>query len=314
MTTVPHPVPSRIAHLTAELYGQADDHLLTWQHTCAQVSDALRAHHAGERLGKALALAQGGAVELEADGFAVVTSGTKLYHVQTDGRCDCPDYQHRSAPCKHVLAVLIHTKAHELLAPSASAANEPAALTPPPPQRQARPRRSAPSAPAPAVPTSAAWQVHEAPTSACFRFRLGQGELTYTFRGVNDLEVLDRIHEHLPFLQAILDGWETRAAERAAARDAALAQHTPAAVPADIQALLQQMLQQALAAQSTGAAAANGHANGHSTGQATSQPKASDQERGWCSLHNVAMERRQNARGTWWSHELENGHYCKGAK
>ena len=36
-----------------------------------------------------------------------VTSGTTLYHVQADGRCDCPDAQHRSAPCKHVLAVLI---------------------------------------------------------------------------------------------------------------------------------------------------------------------------------------------------------------
>jgi len=92
-----------MTHNIAALYGHDDDTLVAWQRFCAQAAEALRAHHDPERLTKALALAQGGHVEVEDDGFAVVTSGTKLYHVQADGGCDCPDAQHRSAPCKHVL-------------------------------------------------------------------------------------------------------------------------------------------------------------------------------------------------------------------
>ena len=170
----------------------------------------------------------------------------------------------------------------------------------------------APAPTAPAVPTSAAWPVQEAPTSACFKWRVGQAELLYTFRGVTDDEVLTRIREHLPLLQDILAACETRADERATERaDAqAQAQHAPPApAPTDMAALIQQAVQQALAAQSNGAAA-----NGHASGQAKSQPKASDQERGWCSLHNVAMEQRVNERGTWCSHTIGDGRYCKGAK
>ena len=103
MTTVAHPVPSRTAHALAALYGVEDDTLLAWQRFCAQAAEALRPQPDPERLRKALALAQGGHVEVEDDGFAVVTSGTTLYHVHADGRCDCPDHQHRGAPCKHVV-------------------------------------------------------------------------------------------------------------------------------------------------------------------------------------------------------------------
>ena len=117
-SSLPHPVPSRMAQNVAALYGHEDDTLLAWQRFCVQAAETLRPQHDPERLSKALALAQGGHVEVEDDGFAVVTSGTKLYHVQADGTCDCPDYQHRGAPCKHVLAVLIHARAQELVAPS----------------------------------------------------------------------------------------------------------------------------------------------------------------------------------------------------
>ena len=109
MTSLPHPLPSRTAQNIAALYGHEDDTLLAWQRFCAQAAETLRPQHDPERLTKALALTQGGHVEVEDDGFAVVTSGTTLYHVQADGMCNCPDYQHRgSTPCKHVLAVLIH--------------------------------------------------------------------------------------------------------------------------------------------------------------------------------------------------------------
>ena len=89
MSSLPHPVPSRLAQNVAALYGHEDETLMAWQRFCAQAAETLRAQHDPERLTKALALAQGGHVEVEDDGFAGVTSGTKLYHVHADGRCDC---------------------------------------------------------------------------------------------------------------------------------------------------------------------------------------------------------------------------------
>jgi len=91
MTSLPHHIPSRTAQNIAALYGHEDETLVAWQHFCAQAAEALRAQHDPERLTKALALAQGGHVALEDDGYALVTSGTKRYQVQADGVCDCPD-------------------------------------------------------------------------------------------------------------------------------------------------------------------------------------------------------------------------------
>ena len=76
MSSLPHSMPSRTAHAIAALYGHEDDTLLAWQRFCAQAAEALRAHHDPERLTKALRLAQDGHVALEADGYALVTSGS----------------------------------------------------------------------------------------------------------------------------------------------------------------------------------------------------------------------------------------------
>jgi hypothetical protein len=92
-----------MAHNVAVLFGREDDTLLAWQRACVQAAEALRPQHDSERLTKALAFAQDGAVSLAEDGYALVTSGTTRYQVQADGVCDCPDYQHRGTPCKHVL-------------------------------------------------------------------------------------------------------------------------------------------------------------------------------------------------------------------
>jgi len=137
----------------AALYGHEDDTLVAWQRSCAHAAETLRTQHDPERLTKALALAQGSHVALNDDGYAIVTSGATRYQVQADGVCDCPDAQHRGAPCKHVLAVLIHVQAQRLLDPSAAAPPAPAATTLPPPAstkptRPAKPRHSA------------AWDVH----------------------------------------------------------------------------------------------------------------------------------------------------------
>jgi hypothetical protein len=92
MSSLPHPVPTRIAHHIAALFGHEDDTLIAWQRFCVQAAEALHAPHAGERLAKALALAQDGQVVLEDDGVATVTSGANRYTVQADGTCTCPDY------------------------------------------------------------------------------------------------------------------------------------------------------------------------------------------------------------------------------
>ena len=78
-----------------------DDTRIAWQQACVQAADALRPQPDLERLAKALALAQNGAVALDDDSAALVTSNGTRYHVEADGTCHCPDTQHRGVPCKH---------------------------------------------------------------------------------------------------------------------------------------------------------------------------------------------------------------------
>src|SRR5712692_8110026 len=81
----------------------------------------------------------------------------------------------------------------------------------------------------------------------------------------------------------------------------------PTPPPVDLQVLLQQAVQQALAAHQTtsnGTSPANGQAP---------EAKTPAVPEGWCALHQIAMERRSNARGSWWSHWLASDkRYCKG--
>jgi hypothetical protein len=297
-----------MAHNVAVLFGREDDTLLAWQRFCAQAAEALRAQHDSERLSKALALVQGGHVALAEDGYALVTSGTKRYQVQADGVCDCPDYQHRGVPCKHVLAVLIHARAQELVAPSpakALAAAEPAAApsTPTQPTRQAKPRHSA------------VWDVHEAPVSSCFKIRVGAFEWTHTMRATDDAELHTRVQAFVPTFREVVAALDALQAEREAAKAAPVslppAPATPAAaVPqADLQALLQQAVQQALAAQ------ANGAAPSTPPPAAPSGPAPDDQQTGFCSMHQVQMTLRGESPETWHSHWLEDEQrYCKGVR
>ncbi|HSF30290.1 MAG TPA: hypothetical protein VLK82_07445 [Candidatus Tectomicrobia bacterium] len=34
----------------------------------------------------------------------------------------------------------------------------------------------------------------------------------------------------------------------------------------------------------------------------------------WCAIHGVAMASQSNERGSWWSHRLPEGGYCKGRR
>jgi len=33
---------------------------------------------------------------------------------------------------------------------------------------------------------------------------------------------------------------------------------------------------------------------------------------GWCAVHQVAMGKQSNQRGSWWSHKAQDGSWCKG--
>ena len=325
MQTVTHPPATRerLNELVAELFGdqptpppQAPASLSTagqrWQQAVTQVGEQLRAklrvESLPERMRKALELVGANAVTLQADGTASVQSGKQTYPLAPD--CPCADAKHRAELCKHALAVELHRRALALFhgtagelppAPAAPSPSQPAAA-------KALPLAALPTAPS--APASNAWDVHEAPASACFKFRVGTMELLYTLRGIDDAELQRRITATLPTLQDVIEACEERAAQRAAAREAqaAQAQQAPAAaVPqADLQALIQQAVQQALAA-------ANGHATPPpqappANGQAQSAPTPE----GWCALHQVPMELRSNERGSWWSHRLADGSYCKG--
>jgi hypothetical protein len=298
-----------------ELYGdrptltpQAPTSLSTahqrWPQAVTQVGEQLRVklrvEVLPERMRKALELVRANAVTLQADGTARVKSGNQTYTLAPE--CTCADAQHRTEFCKHSLAVDLHRRALALVEGPAPA---PAAPSIPPPA-------AAPTAAAPSAPASQAWDVHEAPASACFKFRVGNMELMYTLRGIDDDELQRRITATLPTLQDVIEACEERAAQRAAAREAqaAQAQQAPtAAIPqADLQALLQQAVQQALAAQ------ANGQAHGTPPPAAPSTgPVAAPGGAPFCHVHQAPLELRTNDRGSWWSHWVASEkRYCKG--
>lgn len=172
-----------------------------FQQAAVQVVEQLHEHAdvpvTRDRLAKALDLVLTNAVSLLPDGTARVRSGSHTYHLAPD--CTCEDAQRRGKGCKHALAVLIHRRTTALLestapAPVAPSASPPAVL----------PAAADPAMPS--APASAAWDVHEAPASACFRFRVGNLELMYTLRGIGDAELQARIKDTLPLLQDILEG------------------------------------------------------------------------------------------------------------
>jgi hypothetical protein len=300
MTSLPHPVPSRTAHAIAALYGHDDDTLVAWQRACAQAAETLRPQPDEDRLRKALTLAQDGHVTLEDDGFATVESRGKHYQVQADGSCDCPDAEHRGATCKHALAVQIHYLASAGLRPGGDHRQAPTAT----------PSASSPRASQPPAPTSARWNVHEAPASACVKFRVGHLELLYTLRGVDDAELLQRMTATLPTLHDLMEACEARAATPAPSQPTPPEPASAAPLQPDMPALLQAALAEVLAK-----AQARTSANGHATAPAPSAPTPDDQQTGFCSIHQVEMTLRGESPDTWHSHWLEDEQrYCKGAR
>src|SRR5262252_2682964 len=212
-TTVSHPVPSAQAQAIADLTGYEDQDTLRWQQACVQVANNLTAlpngryvHVRMERMRQGLELAQRGAVTLPEDGeefSAVVRSGNNIYQVDTRLlTCTCADYQKHLQACKHLLAAEIHTGALGLAGraeePLTSPALEPASNTSLPP----------------AAPTTASWPISEAPASLNIKLKIGNMELMYTMRDVDDLKLQRRATISLPWLQEILHGCEATLAAR----------------------------------------------------------------------------------------------------
>src|SRR6266568_8933867 len=205
-TNVSHPLPSAQAQAIADLTGYEDAATLRWQQACVQAVNTLTALPNGryinvrmERMRQGLELAQRGAVTLPEDGqdlSAVVRSGTTLY--QIDMRlltCTCADYQKHLQACKHLLAAEVHLGALGLAAP----VPEPSAAVP---------------EPSAAVPSTASWPISEAPASLNIKLKVGNMELMYTMRDVDDLKLQRRATMSLPWLTDILHGCEANLAAR----------------------------------------------------------------------------------------------------
>jgi hypothetical protein len=308
-TTVSHPVPSAQATAIADLTGYEDAATLRWQQACVQAANTLTALPNGryvnvrmERMRQALELAQRGAVTLPDDGqalSAVVRSGGNLY--QIDMRllnCTCADNQKNLQACKHLLATEIHIGALGLLpAP---------ALEPAPAPDPALVQEPAPSAP---TPTTATWPIAEAPASLNIKLRVGNMELMYTMRDVDDLKLQRRATLAMPWLTDILHGCEANLAARQqeAERTRQQAEEEKKVQARSLEEPIAAAVQAALKAQA--AASTNGAQKPHTP---PALEPTNDTDPSWCPIHRCKMERRTNERGSWYSHRLQSGAYCKG--
>src|SRR6266568_8797737 len=318
-TTVSHPLPSAQAQAIADLTGYEDAATLRWQQACVQAANTLTALPNGryvtvrmERMRQGLELAQRGAVSLPEDGeelSAVVRSGSNLYQVDTRLlTCTCADYQKHLQACKHLLAAEIHTGALGLAGraeePLNSPATEPAITTSVPP----------------AAPTTANWPISEAPASLNIKLKVGNMELMFTMRDVDDLKLQRRATMSLPWLTDILHGCEANLAARQEAAERSR-QQTEEERQAQARSLDEQVAAAVAAAMQAQAASNNGHSPQRRTVAAPHQPpeadglaSAHDHDPSWCPKHQVTMRWHEgNARGPgWFSHQLADGSYCKG--
>lgn len=124
------------------------------------------------------------------------------------------------------------------------------------------------------LPRAADWKVSEAPASCCLKWRVGTLELMYTARGTTDAELQPRVMALLPWFQALVSEAEVRPAPQTE-------------VPAGVQ-------------------------GPPAPSDASGAPVPAPPPDAWCPVHQVQMERRSNTNGSWYSHRLSDGTYCKG--
>ena len=261
-----------------------------------------------ERMRQGLELAQRGAVTLPDDGqalSAVVRSGNNIY--QVDMRlltCTCADYQKHLQACKHLLGAEVHIGALGLIAPvpetSAAAdmnTGEEVVTTAAVAEKER-------------VPTTATWPTSEAPASMNVQLKVGNMQLMYTARDTNDRDLQDRMARLLPWLAEVMAACEANYEARQQAARQAGEQAKAAPQPEPERTLDEQI---AAAVQAAMRAQAEASINGiRKPPTPPALEPTNDTDPSWCPIHRCKMERRTNERGSWYSHRLSTGAYCKG--
>lgn len=151
------------------------------------------------------------------------------------------------------------------------------------------------------------------------KLKVGNMELMYTARDTNDRDLQDRMTRLLPWLAEVMAACEANdnARQHAAKQTAEQPTPTPPPAPEPERILPEQSdaaVQAAMPAQT--AASTNGAAPA-ADGRRTPPPppaseRTSDTDPSWCPIHQCQMQQRSNERGSWYSHRLSSGAYCKG--
>jgi hypothetical protein len=123
-------------------------------------------------------------------------------------------------------------------------------------------------------------------------------------RDVDDLKLQRRATMSLPWLTDILHGCEANLAAR---QQEAERSRQQAEEERKVQA---RSLDEQIAA--AVAAAMKAQANGTPPPRTPQVEPTNDTDPSWCPIHRCKMERRSNERGSWYSHRLSSGAYCKG--
>ena len=170
------------------------------------------------------------------------------------------------------------------------------------------------------APSTATWPISEAPASLNIKLKIGNMEIMFTMRDVDDLKLQRRATMSLPWLQEILHGCEANleARQQEAERSRQQAEEER---QAQARSLDEQIAAAVAAAMQAQAASNNGQSPQRRTAAAPPQPPEAerlalghDHDPSWCPTHQVTMRWHEgNARGPgWFSHQLADGSYCKG--
>ena len=160
----------------------------------------------------------------------------------------------------------------------------------------------------PAAPTTASWPTSEAPASMNIQLKVGNMQLMYTARDTNDRDLQDRMTRLLPWLAELLAACEANYdARQKAAKTAA---EPPK--PTQQRTLDEQIAAAVQAAMRAQTSPTNPNGQRQPSQRDPLFAPTNDTDPSWCPIHRCKMERRGNERGSWYSHRLSSGAYCKG--
>jgi hypothetical protein len=122
-------------------------------------------------------------------------------------------------------------------------------------------------------------------------------------RDVDDDRLRQRASDLLPWLREVLGAFQAEETKP----------QPPATRPAPVERTLEEQIAAAVqAALKTQAAPTNPNGQRQPSPRDPMVAPTNDIDPSWCPIHRCKMERRSNERGTWYSHRLGSGAYCKG--